>query len=302
MRWDCFLIRRRLSRYLDGELSDRRAARIERHLAGCAACQAELDACHRAVQFVRTPRSVEPPAEGWSEIADQLEAKGVPGFASPTRPTLKEDPSPAPVPSFPFGGFWRAAVAAAAVLVVAALTLPQVTDMFAPPAVLAHSVDLPSFMGDLREDRLGEMTPFGRTYRIHQVEANRAADSCPSGKNPPMELPAGYLLTRAMSFQADCCPGLALEYRRGDSRVTILQIAGHHPLEWGGVDHEDRQIGMEHYQVHEEKGLHTLVRTGGPVNLMVAGDPPPEVLSEIASFLAARVEAAMEAKGMSSRR
>ncbi|MFO7768161.1 MAG: hypothetical protein R6W82_04280 [bacterium] len=65
------------------------------------------------------------------------------------------------------------------------------------------------------------------------MAANRAAGSCPSGK-APMELPAGYLLSRAMVFRTDCCPGLALEYRRGDSRVAVLQIAGHRPLTTAG--------------------------------------------------------------------
>ena len=299
MHWDCFLIRRRLSRYLDGELSDRKAVRVERHLAGCAACQAELDAYHRTVRFVGGSRTEAPPAGSWDRLEARLEEDGVPGFGA-------HGPSPAGGTSSPTGlqpgSSWRAAVAAAAVILIAVLGVIRVPDLFAPPEVLAHDVDVASFLADLRQDRFHGKGDFGRTYRLHQVEANKAAESCPSGKNPPMELPAGYLLTRAMTFQTDCCPGLALEYRRGSSTVTVLQITGHHPMIWRDVHHEGRQIGMEHYEVHEETGLHTLVRNGGRINLLVAGDPAPEVLSEIASFLSTRAEAALEARGTASHR
>jgi len=302
MPWDCFLIRRCLSRYLDGELSDRSAARIERHLARCPSCQAELDAYHRTAQFVSRHDRVHPPAGCWERITRQLRCRGVPGFGEPSGPRMTGEGSSGPrrrgeQPAPPRRG-WRAAAAAALVLLLAAfLGLPGTDRTLAPPGALAHGVDLSSLADDMREDCLGEMSLFGQRYRIHPIQADRAGEACPSGKRPPVELPAGYLLDRAMGLQTDCCPGLLLEYRRGDSVVIVLQISSHHPLEWKGVSHESRRIGTEVYQVHEEQGLRILVRSKGPINLLVAGDPGPEVLSEIASFLILRAETGLEARG-----
>lgn len=297
MPWDCFLIRRCLSRYLDGELSDRSAARIERHLARCPSCQAELDAYHRTAEFVGKHDRVDPPSGCWERITRQLRCRGVPGFGEPSGPRMKGEASAPPHRGWRVAAAAAAAAAALVLLLVTFFGLPRVDRMLAPTEALAHGVDLSCLADDLREDCLGQMSLFGQRYRIHPIPADRAGDTCPSGKNPPVELPAGYLLNRAMGLQTDCCPGLLLEYRRGDSVVTVLQISSHHPLEWKGVSHESRRIGMEVYQVHEERGLHILVRSGGSINLLVAGDPGPEMLSEIASFLILRAEAALEARG-----
>ena len=37
----CFVVRRRLSLYIDGELGPRAAEKLESHLAGCPRCSAE---------------------------------------------------------------------------------------------------------------------------------------------------------------------------------------------------------------------------------------------------------------------
>ncbi|HJZ85842.1 MAG TPA: zf-HC2 domain-containing protein [Polyangia bacterium] len=73
---------RLLSGYIDGELPLRELARVRDHLdscAGCARAEAEL---RRLVAAVRAlPPDREPPAEQWSRIAAELDAK-----PSPRRP------------------------------------------------------------------------------------------------------------------------------------------------------------------------------------------------------------------------
>ncbi len=59
----CEWTRPRLSEYLDGALGPDDRARVRAHLAGCAACQAELDSLSLTVELlhrlpqVRVPRS-----------------------------------------------------------------------------------------------------------------------------------------------------------------------------------------------------------------------------------------------------
>jgi hypothetical protein len=54
-------VRRRLSAFLDGDLTPDAAARIERHLAACPACRAELASLRRVVDWLHDLPAEEPP-------------------------------------------------------------------------------------------------------------------------------------------------------------------------------------------------------------------------------------------------
>ena len=65
----CSSSRRFLSRYLDGELGAWRRRRLDRHLAGCAACRAELEADRGVWALLGAVETPAPP-----DILAQLEA------------------------------------------------------------------------------------------------------------------------------------------------------------------------------------------------------------------------------------
>src|SRR5688572_24048304 len=52
LRAGCWRYQRRLSPYLDGELDQTMAARLERHLAGCAACRTQCEDLRFAARLV----------------------------------------------------------------------------------------------------------------------------------------------------------------------------------------------------------------------------------------------------------
>jgi anti-sigma factor RsiW len=71
----CWLNRRRLGAYQDGELSSDARARVDRHVAGCAACRQELSSLGR----LRTALAFEPadPPEAawaafWPQVRDRI--------------------------------------------------------------------------------------------------------------------------------------------------------------------------------------------------------------------------------------
>jgi anti-sigma factor RsiW len=70
----CGSVRRRLSDYLEGDLSERDEARLRTHLDACAECGAELRALQRAVRGLRDLGSVEPPGDLAASVMARLRA------------------------------------------------------------------------------------------------------------------------------------------------------------------------------------------------------------------------------------
>ena len=62
----CNRVRKDLSAYIDGEVSSRRRAAIERHLAECSDCELYMERLSRVVKSVREVDRIEPSAEFWS--------------------------------------------------------------------------------------------------------------------------------------------------------------------------------------------------------------------------------------------
>ena len=58
----CFDVQMELEAYVDGELSPERTALLERHIAGCESCQAELDRLQAVVAALETWPLVSEPA------------------------------------------------------------------------------------------------------------------------------------------------------------------------------------------------------------------------------------------------
>ena len=61
----CMRVRRDLSAYIDREVSSRRRAAIENHLAECPDCRQYKETLSRIVESVREIDRIEPSAEFW---------------------------------------------------------------------------------------------------------------------------------------------------------------------------------------------------------------------------------------------
>jgi hypothetical protein len=68
-------IETRLADYVDGLLSETERREVERHLAGCAACRADVDAIRRLQAAAHAlPREIQPPRDLWAGIAGRIGA------------------------------------------------------------------------------------------------------------------------------------------------------------------------------------------------------------------------------------
>jgi hypothetical protein len=99
-------IQGRLSAYLDGDVTPRERARLEGHLAECAACAAELQALRRTVDLLRRLPAPEPPSYFADRVLSAVRA-------APSRPPLAERLHG--LASGLLRGAWLAPLAAAAV-------------------------------------------------------------------------------------------------------------------------------------------------------------------------------------------
>lgn len=73
----CALVDQRLDAYLEGTLADQESVELEAHVAGCLACQADLDGLRLVLEDARgLRRAIDPPRNLWPKIAARL----------PTRP------------------------------------------------------------------------------------------------------------------------------------------------------------------------------------------------------------------------
>jgi anti-sigma factor RsiW len=66
-----------LDDFAGGELGERERGAVERHLAGCAACSAEVEALRALLDETRfLPRGIAPPRDLWAGVAARLEPRG----------------------------------------------------------------------------------------------------------------------------------------------------------------------------------------------------------------------------------
>jgi anti-sigma-K factor RskA len=67
------VIKHLLDDYVTGDLSEEVAPAVEEHLTGCALCTAEVESLRRMLsRAAELPKSIEPPAEAWSNIRSAI--------------------------------------------------------------------------------------------------------------------------------------------------------------------------------------------------------------------------------------
>lgn len=107
------LITHLLDDYVSGELPDDARAPVAEHVASCAICSTEVESLKRILERAADlPRSIDPPAEAWSNIRTAIlreESAGKSHFASNT--------------ARPWQRPWVAAIAAAVVVAVLSSTM-----------------------------------------------------------------------------------------------------------------------------------------------------------------------------------
>jgi anti-sigma-K factor RskA len=100
------VIKHLLDDYVTGELTEDARAPVAEHIAGCELCSAEVESLKEILaRASELPRSIDPPAAAWSNIRQAIEHDAQ---------VLKRAPAAKT--------WWRPFVAAAAVLVVAAVS------------------------------------------------------------------------------------------------------------------------------------------------------------------------------------
>ncbi len=111
---------RLLDDYLDGELTAARAVELERHLAGCDACRKEVADLRRLLAAAaELPADLPPTGDLWPDIARRLDGPAA-------RPTAASRPVASGARRRPVRSLRRPALAMAAVLVLAVLSVAVV--------------------------------------------------------------------------------------------------------------------------------------------------------------------------------
>ncbi len=117
-----------LSELADGDLAPDVASAIDRHLAECATCRANLDRLHAVIAHAGTlPASIEPPAEAWAVVRSRLRQRS---GSAPRRGYWIRD--------------WGLRAAAALVLVAGSSALTVLVLRARPPAHVAPSGRAPA--------------------------------------------------------------------------------------------------------------------------------------------------------------
>jgi anti-sigma factor RsiW len=142
----CWLVRRWLDVYHDGELTPWRRARVERHLTRCTGCAGEVQALRRLREVLTTASVAEPPEAVWAAFWPQVRTR-----------LIGPSPDPEPVWQRAWGAMTShprlvlaPAVAAASLAVLAVMAPwhqtpsrapgPAPASMSAPPATLDQVV------------------------------------------------------------------------------------------------------------------------------------------------------------------
>ena len=100
------VIKHLLDDYVTGELTEEARAPVEEHIAGCELCSAEVESLKEILaRASELPKSIDPPANAWSNVRKAIERDAE---------VLERAPAAR--------SWWRPLTAAAAVLVVAAVS------------------------------------------------------------------------------------------------------------------------------------------------------------------------------------
>lgn len=164
---DCESINNQLSAYMDGELSPRQAAKVQRHVANCPRCREDLSELQSVRALLSNATHAQPSPGFWTDTLQHI------------RSVTERPPARRP------GAFWlpARATAALAVFTVACMVLSQVSRREAPPA--PRTIDpaqLVSLHADLRTD-----LPLADSGSMRYIFTDMRTNEIPSVSNSEVD-------------------------------------------------------------------------------------------------------------------
>jgi len=215
MKVHCWLLRGKLSPYLDGEASASEKTKIEQHLRACASCRSLYSSLQAAQQTIRELPCLQP-RETFS-LALPAEAVDVPQASTSwvVRRTVT----------------WVLGAAAVAVLVFAVSLIfkrPQPSGL----VVQAYALDMGMYLDGVSQER-SQLKRFAQLYESRPVSLEEAQMRVGFQIDAPAELPGGFSFVGAHLLKSGCCHAVRLRYRRQGEELDIFQQPKGHPVSFG---------------------------------------------------------------------
>ena len=233
MKVHCWLLRRKFSPYLDGELSAAEAAKIQGHLRACEPCRSLYISMEAASKTVRGLPPLEPRDLALPELAAE------PGSAR-ERFTL-------PWVAKPKVLRW-VAVSLGVIALVFALSLTRKQTRL-PSGFLAHAyaLDMEMYLDGISQDR-SQLESFAKLYESRSVSLEEAQAHVSFKIAAPGELPGGFRFASAYLLKSGCCHAVWLRYHRPGAEVDVFQGPQGHPVSFGSKRSEEHTSELQHIQ------------------------------------------------------
>jgi len=232
-----------LGPYLDDEVAADARRAVDAHLAGCAACSAELDSLRSIANAVSQPTQVTVPPTLWNAIERRLNEAG------PRRRLV-------------LPRFVRAFAAAAAVVLAVGVGLFSIP--WGASTAQAATVNFGTLLDGVRFNPAQALSAFLSEHQAREVSPERAKRH---GRELnfalPETLPGGFRLDSTYALRFGRYPGVAARY---DRNGEMLAVIFHRPVlqeEFG--THEDRECVVGLHRGHAvEVGEWSLVHVTDP--------------------------------------
>lgn len=276
MKLSCLWVKRKLSRYADGELSGRGAATVGKHLSACPACQRRLEEVQQPGRLLLQMPAPKPAPDLWAKVQKRA---GAISAAEENRPgnSVLWPLRPAKVISV-------AAVVVFLLLIV--VLFPELNIFRDTPLVVNHAaaLDLGLYLDGLEEGPLSRH--FEQKHKAVLVSPEEARRKCHFPVLLPPSLPDGYRLTGTKLLTSICCFAAWAQYRKDDTVVEIFELPPRHPISFGDRKAiEEITNGIQYSQIQAEK-YKVVHWAGSGVNVTLVGNVPEEELKHILKYLA----------------
>lgn len=212
----CWLLRRKLSAYLDGEIPLAARPKVERHLRACESCGSvyvSIATARRTISELPRLQPRETFSLGWQVHPGDVHQDRVPWL---TRRAV------------------RLALASAVVAVMAlAINIAFNRSQRSSGLVIqAYALDIGMYLDGVSQDR-SELNRFAEFYESRPVSLEQAQAHVGFKIDAPPQLPGGFSFAGAYLLKSGCCPAVRLRYQRPEAQVDVFQQPHGHPVTFG---------------------------------------------------------------------
>lgn len=211
----CWLLRRKLSAFLDGELPVAVKTKIELHLPTCGSCQALYASIEAAQQTIRELPRLQP-RERFSVGLQVVPTGTVQASTLRVRRAAR----------------WVASTAMVAALAFAinlAFKQPQTSSGI---VVQAYALDMEMYLDGVSRDR-SQLDRFAELYESRPVSLEEAQAHVGFQIDAPAQLPGGFSFAGAYLLKSGCCHAVRLRYQRYGAEMDVFQQPKGHPVSFG---------------------------------------------------------------------